>query len=369
MKSFPALLLVFLLLAMLLPLEAELDVTAVSPMANGSPGCPGGCWTPISNATSPSLYQSGFQVIFAASFSSSYNTTTSGTVFATFQDGSYLYVANATENLMIGPGDNGTAKVAVSGLQVGAQYVATYYAVDANNDSISDATTVVLTVANSSPLQGTEPLSMVTSWLCNVACANLAQSPEVMVTFGDAGASIPIAVVHGVIRGGGVVSNETMSAVINGGRPSTFAFYVGGLAQGEYSLSVFVALANGSALSGTSVVSFQIQPNGLLFIGDKTDFSLLKAPTMVAIGNRAVELVYANNLNFTAVGIAWLIVHDSAGQTVFYSTSTLTPAGGVNGTTYNIIFGLAPGTYSATVFVTSVSAVAISSPSSFSFTI
>jgi len=98
--------------------------------------------------------------------------------------------------------------------------------------------------------------------------------------------------------------------------------------------------------------------------------TLVKGPTLLFGGDSPViQTSYMNNLNFTFTGYVWVVVHNVAGQTVFYSTSTIAPAGGGNETGDNVIFGLPPGTYYATMFVTSESFIAISNSTSFSFTI
>ena len=358
------------LTAVLIPLCSPSVAMAASPPPNGSADCPSGCWTATTNSTSPALYQSGQQTVFSASFSSSYNTTSSGTVFVTFQDQSYFFVSNATGNLMLGPQDTGTVDMQVTGLQIGTPYVATYYAVDANNDSMSSPTTAVLALVSSPPVSRSEPVAEVTSWLCNSSCGNSSQGPDLMVTFSNAGdASISSATMHGLIAIANGTINEATSLTLGAYQSVTLPFYAGGLSPGEYSLSVFATGANGSAISATTILSFQIQPNGLFFVGDTTDFTLTQTPSMVAIANPAFDLHYANDLNFTVVGIVWLVVHNASGQTVSCSTSTLSLGGGVSGNAYNTILGLPPGKYSGAVFVTSVSSVAISSPVSSNFTV
>jgi hypothetical protein len=53
-------------------------------------------------------------------------------------------------------------------------------------------------------------------------------------------------------------------------------------------------------------------------------------------------------------------VHNALGQTVDISTATITASAGGSATSFNVLFGLAPGTYTVTVFVTSSSGTAIS---------
>jgi len=67
--------------------------------------------------------------------------------------------------------------------------------------------------------------------------------------------------------------------------------------------------------------------------------------------------------------VVYAVVHNSAGQTVSYSTATLQLAAGATGIAYPVLFGLPSGTYSVTVFVTSTSGVAISTSQTVSVTL
>ena len=93
-------------------------------------------------------------------------------------------------------------------------------------------------------------------------------------------------------------------------------------------------------------------------------------PVYAALGPyQSVEISYVNGINATVTGIMFMVVHNYLGQTVEISTATLTLAAGANGTAYPIAFGLAAGQYSATLFVTSTSGVAISEATTASFTV
>jgi hypothetical protein len=94
------------------------------------------------------------------------------------------------------------------------------------------------------------------------------------------------------------------------------------------------------------------------------------SPAQTTIGsNKAVQTSYTNNSNAPLTAIVYAVVHNSAGQTVSYSTATLNLASGASGTAYDVLFGLAPGTYSVTVFVTTTSGTAISGTSTVTVTV
>jgi hypothetical protein len=85
---------------------------------------------------------------------------------------------------------------------------------------------------------------------------------------------------------------------------------------------------------------------------------------------KTVVSPFTNTSNAPVTAIVYAVVHNAAGQTVAYSTGTLNnvPAGG-SSTAYEVLFGLAPGTYSVTVFATSTSGTAISTSSTVSVTV
>ncbi len=94
------------------------------------------------------------------------------------------------------------------------------------------------------------------------------------------------------------------------------------------------------------------------------------ASTPTTIGpNKAIQTSFTNTSNSPVTAIVYAVVHNALGQTVAYSTATITANPGASATAYNILFGLAPGTYSVTIFATSTSGTAISTSSTVSVTI
>jgi len=94
------------------------------------------------------------------------------------------------------------------------------------------------------------------------------------------------------------------------------------------------------------------------------------APNEQTVGaNKAIIAAFTNNSNAQQTAVIYAVIHNAAGQTVAYTTATISPAAGATATGTLVLFGLAPGTYSATVFVTSTGGVAISSTSTVSVTI
>ena len=183
---------------------------------------------------------------------------------------------------------------------------------------------------------------------------------------------IPAVTMHGNIsRLDNAVKNiETVAIAFAPRQSVTIPFLVGGLAAGTYTLSTSAALTGGQSLTGISVMEFEILPNGSLFEGWVPDFTVVKGPSFAFGGtNPFVQTTYRNNLDVQVYGIAWLVIRNGVGQTVAYSTATIVPTAGGNATAFDVVFGLPPGTYYATAFVTSVSRIALSDSSSLKFTI
>jgi hypothetical protein len=94
------------------------------------------------------------------------------------------------------------------------------------------------------------------------------------------------------------------------------------------------------------------------------------SPSSTTIGqNKAVQTSFTNNSNAPVTAIVYAVAHNAAGQTVSYSTATITANAGASATAYDILFGLAPGTYTVTIFATSTSGTAISTTSTVTVTI
>jgi hypothetical protein len=93
-------------------------------------------------------------------------------------------------------------------------------------------------------------------------------------------------------------------------------------------------------------------------------------PTSTHVGtNPAVQTTYTNTSNAPVTAIVYGVVHNSAGQTVYYTTATITVAAGGSATAYDVIAGLPSGTYSVTIFAVSTSGTAISTSSTVTVTI
>jgi len=86
-------------------------------------------------------------------------------------------------------------------------------------------------------------------------------------------------------------------------------------------------------------------------------------------GNTLITASFTNNSNAPQTAYIYAVVHNALGQTVAYTTATISPSAGGTQAGQLVLFGLAPGTYSATLFVVSTSGTALSTTSNVSVTI
>ncbi len=87
----------------------------------------------------------------------------------------------------------------------------------------------------------------------------------------------------------------------------------------------------------------------------------LGPPKVVQLGTyQAIEVNYSNYGSAYPMGIVMMVIHNSQGQTVQWTTCTLQIPDGETRTAYTVSIGLEPGTYSATMFVVYTSGIAIS---------
>jgi hypothetical protein len=94
------------------------------------------------------------------------------------------------------------------------------------------------------------------------------------------------------------------------------------------------------------------------------------SPSVITINqNKAVQTSFTNTSNAPVTAIVYAVVHNAAGQTVAYSTATITANAGASATAYDVLFGLAPGTYSVNIFATSTGGTAISTTSTVTVTV
>jgi len=197
---------------------------------------------------------------------------------------------------------------------------------------------------------------------------------------------------HGLNGGGAVydvVFNYALNALGNGytgetvgvvAPSSTGAATVtwnvpAGTAPNTYAVQLVLSSVGTSTLkAGTAVLNVPLTMTvGSVSITSCNTTSCMAVngqPTQTTQGAyNGVSSQFTNNSNAPVTGFVYAVVHNALGQTVDISTATITAPAGGTVSAFNALFGLAPGTYSVTLFVTSSAGTAISGTSTVSVTI
>jgi len=105
-------------------------------------------------------------------------------------------------------------------------------------------------------------------------------------------------------------------------------------------------------------------------IGGTNVWTMVGSPSFVTTGTYPLGAVsYSNHLSVDLTAIVIMVLRNNSGQTVYYSTSTVTIVPGGLGPVHLVEFGLDPGTYNATFFAFTFAGVGITLPTSALFTI
>jgi len=149
----------------------------------------------------------------------------------------------------------------------------------------------------------------------------------------------------------------TVQLVTNGGGVGSPCIVAGGAPTGTAVLDIPLALTVGGT-SGSCT------NEGTACMGISGSPSVSKQG-----GNTIISATYTNNSNAPQSAFIYAVAHNALGQTVLYTTSNINPSAGGSATGQLVLFGLAPGTYSVSVFVVSSSGTALSTPTTVSVTI
>src|SRR5271154_5088899 len=106
------------------------------------------------------------------------------------------------------------------------------------------------------------------------------------------------------------------------------------------------------------------------FVGGTNVWTMVGPPSFNTNGGEPVGVATWSNhlgINFNVTGIVMMVIRNSSGQTLLYTTATLTVESGAVGTSEDVVFGLAPGTYSATFFAFTFGGVAISNATTITY--
>jgi len=147
-----------------------------------------------------------------------------------------------------------------------------------------------------------------------------------------------------------------------------------GTPTGTYPVQLVVStqgtggLAVGNAVLDTPL-SITVGSTNTTTCNTTSCFTASGTPAKTTIGTQEfIQSSFTNTSNAPATAIVYAVVHNALGQTVSYSTATVTANAGASVTAYDALFGLAPGTYTVTIFATSTSGTAISTTTSVTVT-
>ena len=105
-------------------------------------------------------------------------------------------------------------------------------------------------------------------------------------------------------------------------------------------------------------------------VGGTNVWTMVGSPSFVTTGTYPLGAVsYSNHLSVDLTAIVIMVLQNTSGQTVYFSTSTVTIAPGAIGVVHLVEFGLNPGTYNATFFAFTFAGIGISLPTSAPFAI
>jgi len=130
------------------------------------------------------------------------------------------------------------------------------------------------------------------------------------------------------------------------------------------------ARATGALFAFLLVLSAAQAAQANISIGGTNVWTMVGSPSVVTTGTYPFGAVsYSNHLSVDLTAIVIMVLRNNSGQTVYFSTSTVTIAPGTIGTVHLVEFGLNPGTYNATFFAFTFAGLGIALPTSAPFTI
>jgi hypothetical protein len=160
---------------------------------------------------------------------------------------------------------------------------------------------------------------------------------------------------------GAFVSNAVGGGTANFNIPTTAA-------PGPYTIQL--VRVGGPALGILSVAPTLVVGAGISIGCSSTTCFTAGTPSLQTIGAfQTLVVQYTNNANVQVTGIAYAVVSNSAGQTVYYTTATITPAASASSTAYLALAGLPHGAFTISYFVTNTAGVAISGTGSTTVTL
>jgi len=166
----------------------------------------------------------------------------------------------------------------------------------------------------------------------------------------------------------GTVVGAILSNTVGAGSAT---FTVPSVAAGSYTIEL-VNIAHSNIAIATAPTLSVTTSGGNCSNQGTTCMSVTGTPTVQTIGGgtKGIVATYTDNSNTAQTAIVFAVVHNAAGQTVYYTTATISPAAnGGSAVAQLVLFGLPSGSYTATLFATSTGGTAISGTTTVSVTL
>jgi len=159
------------------------------------------------------------------------------------------------------------------------------------------------------------------------------------------------------------------AADTNGAGSTTFSVPATA-SQGAYTLQLVRLAPTSTQLGVLSVPPTVIVTPQSSGVCNTTGCFTAGTATQSLIGQfQTVVVPFTNNANTAVTGVVYGVVTNPAGQTLYYTTATITPGAGQTQTAYLTLSGLPHGTYTVNYFVTNTGGVAISASNSITVTL
>jgi hypothetical protein len=128
--------------------------------------------------------------------------------------------------------------------------------------------------------------------------------------------------------------------------------------------------AGAIAVALALVLSFSQVAAIVTFVGEPSDWTYVGAPVVIMLGaTPAAQVTLENHVGVPVLGIVLLVLRNGAGQTVYYTDSSISLTTDDYGTVVLVAPGVAPGTYTGMIFAMTLGGLAISSAITVAFAV
>ncbi|HZW55659.1 MAG TPA: hypothetical protein VFF30_05160 [Nitrososphaerales archaeon] len=188
---------------------------------------------------------------------------------------------------------------------------------------------------------------------------------EASVAVNDSLGDLNATSVQAWINGTAVSSSQiSVSGINNPGSAVNYTVTVSGLTTGTWSIKVSASDLAGNTASTTGTVTVVVVPPPL-----SSTFVIKSATPGSSPVGPAINATITNNGAATYTAYVYVVVHSASGATVYIGVANFGAVAAGSSASLTIPVVLAPGTYSATVYVDTPSGVAVAQPQQVTITI